>query len=204
MKKIHFNKKTLLITGSLIVILLLLRKKSKNMNLSEDQVLSKLIPYLLQAEGGLSKDPNDSASKNPSPTPEKWHTNKGVTYKTFIDSAGKLNYDPTIKNFLTMPSNIWMKIFKQGYYNRSNLTKVPILKAYLSLWLWGGWNQKIITPAQVKNILNSNLTDIEKLKKLVDLRIIYFNAIAKANPNNKKFLKGWINRANEFYNLYAS
>ena len=103
-----------------------------------------------------------------------------------------------------MPSNIWFKIYKNGYYNNSNLTQNPLLKAYLSLWLWGGWNKKIITPDQVKNILNSNITDLQKLKKLVDLRIIYFNALAKANPSYKKFLKGWINRANEFYNLYAN
>lgn len=174
------------------------------MNLSEEQVFKKLIPFILKMEGGLSKDPNDSASKYPSPTPQKWHTNKGVTYKTFIDLSKKLNYLPTIENFLEMPKSIWLKIFKNGYYNNSKLTTDPILKAYLSLWLWGGWNKKIITTDQVKNILNSNIETIDKLKKLVNLRIMYFNAIVKANPKNAKFLKGWTNRANEFYNLYAN
>lgn len=193
------------LTGSIILVIIFLsKKKLQKMNLTEDQVLNKLIPYLLKAEGGLSNDPIDTASKYPSPTPQKYHTNKGVTYKNFIALAPKLNYDPTIQNFLNMPSSIWFKIYKNGYYNNSNLTQNPLLKAYLSLWLWGGWNKKIITPDQVKNILNSNITDLQKLKKLVDLRIIYFNALAKANPSYKKFLKGWINRANEFYNLYAN
>jgi lysozyme family protein len=193
------------LSGAIILVIIFLsKKKLQNMNLTEDQVLSKLIPYMLKAEGGLSNDPKDSASKFPSPTVQKYHTNKGITYKTFINLASKLGYDPTIQNFLSMPNNIFLKIYKNGYYNNSNLTTNPLLKAYISLWLWGGWNKTIITPIQIKNILNANLTDLEKLKKLVDLRIIYFNAITKANPDYKKFLKGWTNRANEFYNLFAN
>jgi lysozyme family protein len=47
---------------------------------------SKIIPHILQWEGGLSRNPADTASKNPAPCSYNgktgYHTNKGVTYTT--------------------------------------------------------------------------------------------------------------------------
>jgi hypothetical protein len=191
-------------SGIFLLLIILSKKKVKNMNLTEDEILEKLIPFILKKEGGLTSNLNDPASSFPSPTPQKYHTNKGVTYKTFTTLASKLNYAPTVDNFLKMPNDIWLKIFKQGYYNnvtQPNLT--PLLKAYLSLWLWGGWNRKVVTNNQVLNILSSSLSEIDKLQKLMELRKYYFNEIAKANPKLKIYLKGWINNIKAFYNLYV-
>jgi lysozyme family protein len=41
----------------------------------------------------------------------------------------------------------------------------------------------------------------ELFKKVYDGRAAHFNAIVKANPSQKKWLKGWMNRINYIYNL---
>lgn len=38
--------------------------------------------------------------------------------------------------------------------------------------------------------------------KVYNARADHFNAIVKANPSQKKWLKGWMNRINYIYNLY--
>lgn len=196
---IKSTKKKILI-GSGILFFLYLLKSKKNM------FFDQLVKFLLKQEGGLSNDPIDSASAYPSPTPEKYHTNKGVTYKTFVDSAKALNYAPTIENFINMPSEIWLKIYKEKYLKQAtklNLSKNDIINAYLSLWYWGGWAQSITPLSAVKSILNSKTDNKTKLKDLVNLRIDYFNKLVTNKPSYKKYIKGWTNRQNEFLNDFS-
>lgn len=187
--------------GVTLFFLYLLLKNKKPMN----DFFNNLVAYILKMEGGLSNDKNDSASNYPSPTPEQYHTNKGVTYKTFVENANKLNYLPTIDNFLKMPNEIWLKIYKDIYLSKAlnkNLTTNEVLNAYISLWYWGGWSTSIVSLDSVKAILNENISNKEKLKKLVNLRISYFNKLVALKPTYKIYLKGWTNRANEFYQQF--
>jgi hypothetical protein len=187
--------------GLTLFFLFLLVKNKQPMN----DFFNNLVKFILKMEGGLSNDKTDSASSYPAPTPEQYHTNKGVTYKTFIDNASKLNYLPTIENFLTMPSDIWLKIYKDIYLSKAvnkKLTTNEVLNAYISLWYWGGWSNSIVSLDSVKSVLNENISNKEKLKKLVDLRISYFNKLVQAKPTYKIYLKGWTNRANEFYQQF--
>jgi lysozyme family protein len=197
---INFKKHKYKIGLGLFFLYLLLKNKTP-MN----DFFNNLVKYILKMEGGLSNDPTDSASSFSSPTPQKYHTNKGVTYRTFVDNATKLNYLPTIDNFLKMPNEIWLKIYKDIYLSKAlskNLTDNEILNAYISLWYWGGWSTSIISLDSVKSVLNENISNKEKLKKLVNLRISYFNKLVQAKPTYKIYLKGWTNRANEFYQQF--
>ena len=135
MQKNIFSKKNIIIAFiilSLIYTFFKNRKENK-MNLTEKEILDKTIPYILKMEGGLSNHANDSASSFPSPTPQKYHTNKGITYKTFIDSAN-LGYEPTLNNFLTMPNKIWQDIYVKKYLSQAKWIENPLLKVYISLW----------------------------------------------------------------------
>jgi len=80
-----------------------------------------IIPLILKQEGGLSRALTDTASAHPAPwefnSKTGWHTNKGVTYTTFSSLAPKLGYAITADNFFTMPEPIWVKIFKNGYWD---------------------------------------------------------------------------------------
>lgn len=197
---INFKKHKYKIGLGLFFLYLLLKNKQPMTDF-----FNNLVKYILKMEGGLSNDINDKAHLYPSPTPQKYHTNKGVTYRTFVDSASKLNYLPTIDNFLKMPNEIWLKIYKEMYLKKAlikNLTANEVLNAYISLWYWGGWDSSIVSLSSVKSVLNENITNKEKLKKLVDLRITYFNKLVQIKPNLKIYLKGWTNRANEFYQQF--
>lgn len=94
-------------------------------------------------EGGLTNNPDDSASKNPSPYEYKgqkgWHTNKGVTYAVFKANATKLGYQDTAQNFLTMPDDIWLKIAKMKYWDILGLdtVKSQSVANVMFSWQWG-------------------------------------------------------------------
>ncbi len=83
--------------------------------------VSNIRPFILKEEGGLSRSVSDKASSYPSPWTYNgvtgWHTNKGVTYKTFSSLSSKLGYANTADNFFKMPDSIWDKIFKNEYWN---------------------------------------------------------------------------------------
>ena len=176
----------------------------------KQNLFNDLVKFVLRMEGGLTSDTTDSASNFPlkgtykvgSKTFTNPHTNKGITYKTFVDSAN-LGYKPTDENFLNMPSDIWLKIFKEKYYSKTlKFSDNIVLNSYLSLWYWGGWNTKQMSVQRVANVLASNYTNDEKLKKLTELRKEYFDNIIKTNPTYVKYEKGWKNRADEFYNEF--
>lgn len=97
----------------------------------------KAIPFITAAEGGLSRSTADSASKHPAPWPYKgksgWHTNKGITYSTFVAMAPKLGYQVTATNFFVMPEAIWAKIFKTGYWDLVKADKINSAPVALAL-----------------------------------------------------------------------
>lgn len=73
---------------------------------------------LLFDEGGLSNSPLDTtAARNPVPDGTGNHTNKGVTWAAFAMLAPKLGYKATPELFYRMPKDIWMKIYKVGFWD---------------------------------------------------------------------------------------
>lgn len=192
----------IMIAGILVMYYFLKKVSVSDKEVNSNDFFNDLVKFTLKMEGGLSNDKTDTASKYPSPTPEKYHTNKGITYKTFVDSAS-LGYTPSVDNFLKMPDPIWLKIFVEKYYNRAkNFSSNVVLNGYLSLWYWGGWDVRLMPVSEVATVLASKDSAKDKLKKLVALRIEYFNNIVKHNASQKKYLKGWTDRANEFYTTF--
>ncbi len=197
-KKIYFG----LALGALLIVLI---KKGKNLKSKkmEGSFLNNLVSFIKNKEGGLSNNPNDSASKFAAPVPEKYHTNKGVTYKTFIDSADTLKYSPSIDNFLKMPADLWKSIFVNKYLNKAKFTKNDILNGYLAYWYWQGWNTKILPTTKVKEVLDSKAPNKIKLQALVELRKQYYQKIAQKNPKLSIFLKVWNNTANDYLTTFG-
>jgi lysozyme family protein len=75
-----------------------------------------LIPFLKEAEGGLSRAKTDRASVDA--TSQGYHTNKGITWKTFKTLAPLLGYVATEGLFMQMPYHTWLKIYKYGYWDK--------------------------------------------------------------------------------------
>lgn len=103
----------------------------------------KVIPFFLQKEGGLSRATTDTASKNPAPCSYQgktgYHTNKGVTWSTFKNNAGKLDYSATCSNFISMPSDIWGKIFKNSFWDFWDSDNIPFqsIADFMTWTVWG-------------------------------------------------------------------
>jgi len=195
------NKIYLGIGAGVLLLAFFMRKQIKK---PMADFFNELTDFIKRKEGGLSNDKTDTAAKFPSPTPQKYHTNKGITWRTYVDSAKTLNYSPTIENFLKMPDQLWLKIYKGNYLNKTNFTPNKVLNGYMSLWLWGGWNKNFMPISRVTKVLSDTaLNDKTKLKLLTNLRIEYFNNIVKANPSQAKFLKGWTSVANKFYEQFS-
>jgi lysozyme family protein len=92
-------------------------------------ITQQYIDAIHRYEGGETGDPKDPASKDPSPCGfdkhgNKIHTNKGVTYSTFKLLAEQLGYTADCHTFLAMPDDVWIKIFKHGYWNPIQLDNI--------------------------------------------------------------------------------
>ncbi|QIX59711.1 hypothetical protein HER32_00275 [Hymenobacter sp. BT18] len=77
----------------------------------------KIVPFILAEERGENRDPKDPAAKRPAPGGGGLHTNKGVTWGTFVDLAPKVGYKPTLALFRAMPATVWGQIFKRGFWD---------------------------------------------------------------------------------------
>ncbi len=161
-----------------------------------------LFEFTLEAEGGLSKDKNDSAYKEAlklSDFPkEGFHTNMGITFTTFKDASKKLNFDGSYKNFLSMPMNIWKLIFDELYYKPfKSLSNSPLINYTVTEWAWGSGVSgakksfaNFLKNENVKTIqeLQKKYKPLELFEKLVLHRIKFFESISQPpiDPVTKK------------------
>lgn len=190
---------------------------------------TKIMPFFLAKEGGLSRSVLDTASSNPCPyqNPKTgltgYHTNKGVTWTTFQNSADSIGYDKNDYNlFFEMPENIWGSIYKSKYWDPYYLDqmKSQIFANIIVSWAWGsglaGAEKQLANFLRTKKgVVDSNITKPEILQhfnnlvndevntanELYDWRERFFNSL-----NQPTFLKGWLNRLEDFkafnQNLY--
>ena len=173
----------------------------------------EIVPFFYKWEGGLSKDKNDSASSNPCPTSFKgidgYHTNKGVTYNAWIAVFGTTND----ARFFEMNNEDWGLIFKRGYWDKVKGDKIQYqsIANILVSWAWGSGSKTAIKQMQkvlgvsVDGVIGNQtlnaihaFNEVELFDKCVLARKSFFESIARSNPKNLKFLKGWLNRLADF------
>jgi len=154
---------------------------------------NNIISQIIYFEGGKSKDPNDTASRNPAPNTGGVHTNKGITWTTFVSLAPKLGYAPSVENFLIMPERIWMLIFKEGFWNYLYLDGLnsQALANLIVQMAWGSGRDT--APKQLSNWLkdlNINLPSTRSEKTIEILN----SATSSRNAERKIFLHLWNKR----------
>lgn len=210
----------------MVAVFIVIFNKIIRAMLGKYYVLKKLAPFIGKHEGGLSSDPVDNASSFPSPWLYKGlpaHTNRGVTYSTFVSMAGKLGYEVNRKNFMEMPDSIWARITSNGYwdlYPMDEISHLPRIQAVIFTWAWGsggGGSEKLLANFQreVMGIKDSNITkqeivsnfkkhinpanELKWFNKLCDRRAEDFSEMA----DYWKYKNGWLNRLSEFRKLMA-
>ena len=180
-----------------------------------------IVNFTLAKEAGLSRDPDDNAAKNPSPYffngYKDWHTNKGITYKTFEAASKIVDFDNNYNNFIVMPRNIWYKIAKKLFWDQLHLDDLnnQSIANLLFSWFWGSgyaWRNRMIKFFKRYNI-TWNKNDFKALIKHLNKLIGKYGAkdIYKAldkeyrsflySLNQPKFIKGWLNRLDDLYDL---
>ncbi len=190
-------------------------------------LISKLKPFIEKWEGGLSRDPNDTAGSNPAPWSYNgltgWHTNKGITYSTFVGNASRLGYAATKENFFNMPDALWLKILKGAYVNAFPIEKIahlPKIQAVIITWSWGsgtggaerylanfqreemGIQDSNITPAEIVDNFKRKINPLNEsiwFEKLCDRRLADYKNMKTWSAHGN----GWTNRLNDFKKTFA-
>lgn len=187
-----------------------------------------LVNFIKLKEGGLSGNTKDSASKNSSPCGKDkqgnpYHTNKGIQWATFKNLASKGGYVASCDNFLKMPNDIWLKVYKVGFWNEvqgDRIQNQAIANTFVEM-TWGsglgsvsrgtgtlGWLNSFFNKNYNKNLTTiTEMVDyVNKLDnegKTPDLfeKLNNFRANKYRALNQPTFTKGWLNRLNAFYVL---
>jgi lysozyme family protein len=168
--------------------------------------INKLIPLILKWEGGYVNDPADSGGP----------TKAGVTLKTWMaqgcDKDGDGDIDIDDLKLITR-DDVINRILRPHYWNRWKADEIrsQALANILVDWVWGSGRYGITVPqgilavkqdgivgAKTIQALN-NYPDQEALfDKIKQMRKAFFNMICINCPAKKRFLKGWLNRLEDF------
>lgn len=181
------------------------------------------IPIIKRSEGGLSKNPNDTAARWPVPDGSGFHTNKGITWQTFLSNAKSLGYKATPELFYQMPDEVWNKITKKYYWDmvQGDKLKSQAVATILVDWYFGSGNWSIKNLQSVLNthfgkklkidgsmgintLTAANKVDQKKLTEtLYQARIRFIEAISK-KPGQSVFRNGWLDDAKHTFEMASS
>ena len=178
--------------------------------------INEFVHWIRKWEGKLSRHTSDSASSYPCPTPYNgktgYHTNSGIIYASWVHTFGKTND----ARFFAMSSEDWFKIFKESYWDGVKADKINdiTLAIFMTEIAWGSGSlqaiktiQKSVNACGIKVTIDgiigmqtitaiNSLNSRELLAVMFTERERFFRAISKGK--NSVFLKGWLNRLNDF------
>ena len=153
---------------------------------------------------GIHLDPNDSGGA----------TICGITLGTFAQYRKLKGLEkPTPEDLVLISGPQWLDIYKTMFWDKCQGDKIEsqAIADMIVDWYWtsgsyaakrvqklvGAYADGIIGPKSVAAI-NAKIGEDYRpfLSALTDERIDYYKGIVKHHPAKKKFLNGWINRAN--------
>lgn len=160
--------------------------------------IKKLTPLILKWEGGYVDHKNDKGGC----------TNMGVTIGTYRSLINKNATCSDVKNMTKEHFETVLKSFWNRW--RANELMNQSVANILVDWVWasGVWGiripQRILGVKEdgivgVKTLANANAICQEGLfNEIKTARIKFVEDIVRNNPSQRVFLKGWINRINDF------
>ena len=168
--------------------------------------VSKLAPKILKWEGGdkYTEVRNDRGGA----------TKYGITLNTLKALHYDKNYDGKVDktDVKLLTEKDFEKIFKEKFWVKwkGDEIKNQSVANILVDWVWGSGKWGIIIPQRVLGVKADGVVGektIEALNKADQYKFFniiwnerkkFFENIVKRDPSQKKFLKGWLNRLNDF------
>lgn len=162
---------------------------------------SKLVPFILQWEGGFVNDPLDLGGA----------TNKGITIGTFTEYRKRKGLKaPTVQDLKNISDEDWRAVFKGLYWDRwkADDIKSQAVANILVDWVWASGVHGIKRPQRLlgvvadgivgaKTIAALNAKDPVELFRMIKAdRVKFIDEICEKRPENNRFKKGWLNRIN--------
>ena len=162
---------------------------------------SKLVPFILQWEGGFVNDPLDVGGA----------TNKGITIGTFTEYKRRKGLKaPTVQDLKNISNEDWHEVFKGLYWDRwkADEIKNQAVANILVDWVWASGSLGIKRPQRLlgvtadgvvgsKTIAELNAKDPAELFRMIKAdRLKFIDEICEKRPANNRFKKGWLNRIN--------
>lgn len=160
-----------------------------------------LKPFILKWEGGFVNDPNDSGGA----------TNKGVTLATYRRYKGE---DATVADLKAITDEDWNAIFKTMYWDKCKADEIAS-QAVANLcvdWFWMSGTNAIKYVQRLIGADEDGIVGKQTLARLnakgdglvlpiYNYRKDFYHRIVASRPNQKRFLRGWINRLNALMEL---
>lgn len=155
-----------------------------------------LQPFILSWEGGFANDPDDKGGA----------TNKGVTIATYRHVFGQ---HKTVDDLKHITDREWLTIFRRYFWDKwkADQIKDQSIANLLVDWTWTSGKYGITIPQKALSLtadgivgpktlraINSYPDQKELFTYLWKQRQAYFKRIATGQQ--RKFLKGWLNRLN--------
>lgn len=163
-----------------------------------------LVPKILKWEGGFVNHPNDRGGA----------TNKGIIIGTFTYYRKLKGLPhPSVNDLKDISNEEWMDVLKTLYWDKWKADQInnQSIANLLVDWVWGSGVYGIKYPQQVLGVVadgivgNKTLAAVneypdqkELFQKLWNRRKQHFESIAGRDPSQKVFLKGWLNRLNDY------
>ena len=159
-----------------------------------------LMPLILKWEGGYSNHPNDNGGC----------TMKGITINTYRSFFGDSKNCSDLKN---ITDDEWLTIFKDGYWNPLKGDDI-LNQSIANIIVDWGWMSGVRTAAKkIQKILDVecdgkfgpitltklNKSDQEELfNSIYKERENFYYSICEKKPKQQCFLKGWLNRLEDY------
>lgn len=166
--------------------------------------IEMLIPIINRWSGGYVNHPNDKGGP----------TNRDVTLATYTAYRKKKGFPvTTIEDLKNMTDEEWGDILKPMFWDKwraDEISNQSVANLVVD-WYWGSGLYGIKYPQQVLGVaadgivgpktlaaINGYPDQSELFKKLWLRRKQHFENIVEKDPTQRVFLKGWMNRLNDF------
>lgn len=168
--------------------------------------LNNELDIILQSEGGFQNDKEDTGNYVGG---RLIGTNRGITPAALAEYRGVDPSSITVDDIKGVTEQEARDIYQQNYYIKPRINELPasIQASVFDMNINAGRNSikilqrlagveedGVIGPQTLKAVQEANITP----NQYADARIEYYNRVVSKNPDKKKYLNGWINRANKY------